>query len=189
MVTKQYSLIFPFSEVNYAVFQNAGIYALKKKKKCEVRIHTPQEFAGLYFHAKSVEVLAVLPYVNYSEVSNYRFPEFSKRRMKTWINPQVPNYIIQVCQQSLPAYLFHKLPARMKSDYKMKRYLYKSGIYNEVKKKERRGGTIFLGTSIYFDLSSFEPSLIPRFEPRCIAKYQLNFQGSSTRNLVCLTLS
>jgi hypothetical protein len=156
MVTQQYSLLFPFSEVNYAVFQNAGIHALKKHKKCEVKIYTPHEFAGCYFHANYVEPLEELPYVNYSEISNYHFPEFSKRRIKTWVNPQIPNYLLQVFQQSLPAHLFHKLPAGIKADYKMKRYLYKSGIYKEVKRKERHNKSCFLGTSIYFDLNKFE---------------------------------
>lgn len=150
-------MLFPFSEVNFAVFQNAGIYALKKDTKSNVRIHTPGEFAGCYFHADEVEILSCLPYVNYSEVSNYHFPVFSKKNIKTWINPQIPNYLIQVFQQSLPVFLFHKLPARMKSDYKMRKYLHKSGIYRKVKRNERQNKSDFLGTSIYFDLRKFEP--------------------------------
>jgi hypothetical protein len=121
-----------------------------------VKTYTPSEFAGCYFHSTDVEELSPLPYKDYSEVSNYHFSEFSKKRIKTWLNPQIPNYLIQIIQQSLPTYLFHKLPAKVKSDYKMKKYLYSSGIYKEIKNRERQNGSHFLGTSIYFDLNKFE---------------------------------
>lgn len=153
---KQYSLLYPFSEVNYAVFQNAGIFLRKSSEMCHMKVFTPSEFTVCYFHADSIEQISPLPYSNYSEVSNHHYPEFSKRDVRTWFNPQTINFLIQRFQQSLTAKQFHRLPARLKSDYKMRKYLFDSGIYKRIKVAERKTKRIFLGTSIYFDLGLFE---------------------------------
>jgi len=156
ILLRRYALIFPFSEVNTAVFQNAGIYALKKLGISHVTVHSPKEFFACYFHSDSLVEISKLPYQNYGEVSNYRFRDFKRREMGTWFSPQLPNYIFERFQQSLSASNFHRLPAFLKADYKSRKYLFKSGIYREVKKQEKNRKTHFLGTSNYLDLSNLE---------------------------------
>ena len=153
---KQYSLLYPFSEVNYAVFQNAGIFLRKQSETCEIKVYTPSEFATCYFHADSVEEISPRPYSEYSEVSNHHYREFSKKNFRTWFNPQIPNFIIQKFQQSLTAQQFHRLPARIKADYKMRKFLFSSGIYRRIKNAERKQKRLFLGTAIYYDLGKLE---------------------------------
>jgi hypothetical protein len=153
---EKHSLVFPFGEVNSAVFQNAAIFALKKIRPTKVTVFSPKEFFACYFHVDSLIEIAPLPYESYSEVSNYRFPIFSKKRPTTWFNPQILNYFFQRFQQSLPSWVFHSLPQIYKADYKGRKYLYKSGIYRWVKNDARRLDTVFLGTASYMDISTME---------------------------------
>jgi hypothetical protein len=139
-----------------AVFQNAGIYALKKLENSHVTVHTPKEFAACYFHCDSVVEISRLTYQNYGEVSNYRFRDFKKKELGTWISPQLPNYIFERIQQRLPSNAFHRLPASLRADYKARKYLFQSGIYREIKKREKKQKSHFLGTSNYLDLSNLE---------------------------------
>jgi hypothetical protein len=151
---ESYNLCFPFGEVNAAVFQNASIYHLKKRLKIQTKVFTPREFSGLYFHADQIVPIEVLPYREYGEISNYRFKEFKKKKIETWLNPQVPNYILQRIQQKLPPVIFHNLPIYFQSDYKHRKYLIKSGIYSECMRFSKKEGDTFLGTGTYKDIST-----------------------------------
>ncbi len=153
---EKYGLIFPFGEVNSAVFQNAAIYALKKTKPTRVTMFSPKEFFGCYFHCDELIEITSLPYESYSEVSNYRFPNFSKKQPSTWLNPQILNYFFQRFQQSLPSWAFHHLPNFFKADYKGRKYLHKSGVYRWAKNESFKLGKVFLGTASYTELSTRE---------------------------------
>ncbi len=166
---ESFSLVFPFGEVNAAVFQNAGIHLLKQSRNAHVTIYTPNEFAACYFNCDNIKELTQLPYSNYSEVSNYRFPEFRKSDPGTWLNPQVLNYIYERFQQNLSVKTFHKLPAYLRADLKGRRFLFESGIYRSIKSVEKKTPGTFLGATQYLDLSNLE-------------RFSCNIEESMTRN-------
>jgi hypothetical protein len=163
------SFVFPFGEVNAAVFQNASIHLLKQTREVEVTVYTPKEFSACYFHANNIQIMMDLPYSNYGQVSNYRFPDFRKFDPRTWFNPQVPNYIFEKFQQNLSTNVFHQLPDYLRADYKARRFLFKSGIYKSIKKLEKSKSGNFLGTASYIDLSNLE-------------RFPCNIKEAMTRN-------
>ena len=148
------SLVFPFSEVNAAVFQNAGIFHLKKRKNFHVMVFTPEEFASCYFNADIISKIDNLPYQNYSEVSNYSLKILSRKDLKTLFGAHIFNYLLQIFQAQIPAKLFHRLPVLYKSDYKARKFLIRSNIYKEIKSKSRLQDFEFLGTANYVDLAN-----------------------------------
>jgi hypothetical protein len=152
----RFSLVFPFSEVNAAVFQNAGIYHLKKGREILVKVFTPDEFAACYYHADFIHEITDLPYRNYSEVSNYSLKILSKCDLNSFVGPQLFNYILQFVQSKVSKKIFHKLPILLKSDYKARKFLLSSNIYKNVKLQSRKQNFEFLGTSNYVDLAKME---------------------------------
>ena len=151
-----YSLIFPFSEINSAVFQNAAIYLNSRDTGNQFIVFAPSEFIGCYFHAHVINEIKFDSFRNYSDVSNYLLKPFSKSDPKTWLSAQVPNYLHQRILHALPVSMFHSLPPYLKSDYKSRRFLFQSGIYKSIKRISKASGYDFLGTGNYINLASMQ---------------------------------
>ncbi len=147
-----YGLVFPFSEINTAVFQNAAIYHRMQTHDDTFTVFAPREILSCYFHAKQKVELIDLPFENYSEVSNYSLRQFSKNNPMTWISAQVLSYSWQRLSNKLPRRIFRLLPPYFQADYKMRRYLYRSGIYLRVRRWCKQHKLHFLGPAHHTDL-------------------------------------
>lgn len=153
-LVRRLAISFPFSEINAAVFQNAGIYLHQKVYGNQIAAYSPQEFLGCYFHANEVHEIVPTTFDNYSEVSNYRLSTFSRNDFTSWFGAQLPNYLYQTFLSKLSPKLFHLLPAFFQADYKMRKYLHQSGIYRFVVTTCKEFGEEFLGATSYFDLAT-----------------------------------
>lgn len=151
-----YSLIFPFSEVNAAVFQNAAIFLNNKKTGNQFIVYAPVEFVGCYFHANTVVEIKSQSFEPYSKVMNYSLKRFSKSQPKTWWNYQVLNYMHQRILQALPVPMFHFFPGYFRSDYKQRKFLYHSGVYRSLKLISKKLDHDFLGTGQYKNLATMQ---------------------------------
>jgi len=153
-------LVFPFNEVNAGVFQNAGLYAAKKNFGSETTVYSPNQFRGLYFAVDNIIDINLDPYHTYKEVAEFEPNSISKKDLSTWFSKGTINYLHHVSLGMLPANLYHALPMYMRSDYKTRKYLVKSGIF-EITKKDYystnpRESSIFYGAGLYLNLAKFE---------------------------------
>lgn len=151
-----YSLIFPFSEINAAVFQNAAIFLNNKKTGNEFTVYAPTELIGCYFHANTINEIESQSFQNYSTVSRYSLKPFSKSQPKSWLSSQVLNHLHQRVLHSLPVPIFHFLPEYFRSDYKSRKFLFKSGIYKSIKAISKNLDHDFLGTGQYKNLATMQ---------------------------------
>lgn len=153
-----FGLVFPFSELNTAVFQNAAIYHRILTNGDAFAIFAPTEILGCYFHSSQQNPLRKLPFQNYHEVSNYVLKPSYRHKPWTWFTGQAPNYAWQKMTQRLPSSLIPIIPPYLLADYKMRRYLFRSGIYTEAKRWCKRHNLKFLGSAHNLDIESMLPS-------------------------------
>ena len=153
-------LVFPFNEVNAAVFQNAGLWAAKRNFGMETTIYTPNQFRGLYFSADKILEILPLPFRTYQEVSEHEPNTISKKEISTWLSKGSINYLHHKILEILPANVFHALPPRLRSDYKTNKYLNRSGILRmtcqNFYSNKPGANSKFLGDGLYFNLASYE---------------------------------
>jgi hypothetical protein len=157
---KAVGLVFPFNEVNAGVFQNAGLYAAKKNFGSETTVYTPNQFRGLYFAVDKVVVIDPVPYRTYQEVAEFEPNLIYKKDLSTYFSKGMLNYLHHVSLEMLPANLYHALPMYMRSDYKTRKYLVKSGIFKLTKKDyystNPKVSSIFYDAGLYINLAKFE---------------------------------
>ncbi|CAN2170583.1 hypothetical protein MCEMRH37_00037 [Candidatus Nanopelagicaceae bacterium] len=153
-------LVFPFNEVNAAVFQNAGLWAAKRNFGVETTIYTPNQFRGLYFSVDKILEILPLPFRTYQEVSEHEPNTISKKEISTWLSKGSVNYLHHKTLEMLPANVFHALPAWLRSDYKTNKYLNRSGILRMTSQNfysyNPRASSKFLGDGLYFNLAKYE---------------------------------
>ena len=153
-------VVFPFNEVNAGVFQNAGLWAAKKNFGVETTIYTPNQFRGLYFAVDKISEILPLPYQSYQEVAEYEPNSISRNEIATYFSKGTINYLHHRSLELLPASIFHSIPARVRADYKSRRFLVKSGILESSRKSfysvNSQDNSLFLGDALYYDLAKFE---------------------------------
>ncbi len=147
--------MFPFSEINAAVFQNAAIFLRTSSSSDDFHVFCPPEIMSLYFHAKEITPVYPPGMENYSEVSNYSLPPFRKHDPRTWYSPQILNFLWQKSINVFPKNLYSALPESWTADYKMRRFLFRNGLYAKCKAQVGQG-VVFLGTARHLDLASMK---------------------------------
>jgi hypothetical protein len=154
-------VVFPFNEVNAAVFQNAGLFWAKRKYGCETEVFAPEQFRGLYFSVDKFNTITKLPYSNYGEVAKWEPNEISKKKLKTWFTPGALNFIKHRSLNYLPASVFHSIPLELRSDWKTTKYLVRSGIYSKCKSSFANSNhmydyNLFFGDGAYTNLATLK---------------------------------
>ena len=191
-------VVFPFNEVNAAVFQNAGLFWAKRKYGCETEVFAPEQFRGLYFSVDKFNTITKLPYSNYGEVAKWEPNEISKKKLKTWFTPGALNFIKHRSLNYLPASVFHSIPPEFRSDWKTSKYLVRSGILSECKSSfaepnHMYAHNFFFGDGIYTNLANLQQEkkdLKNYFQYSFTNLYNLiltgeiNFMVSNNKNLI-----
>ena len=153
-------LVFPFNEVNAGVFQNAGLWAAKKNFGVDTTIYSPNHFKGLYFAADKVIEVNPLPYSTYREVAEFEPNSISRKKLNTYFTKGTINYLHHLLLEKFPADIYHALPISLRSDYKTRKYLVKSGIFELTKRHyyshNSQTDAIFLGDGLYYNLAKFQ---------------------------------
>lgn len=150
----EYGLVFPFSELNAAAFQNAAIFHRRRLHGDSFTVFAPPEILGCYFHANNLVPIDNLPFENYSEVSNYRLKTLSRRDPLSWFSSQLPSFYWQKYSNRLPRSCYRLLPAFLQADFKMRRYLFRSGVYSRVKNSCKQRSIEFLGSAPALNIES-----------------------------------
>lgn len=158
-------VVFPFDELNASVFQNTAIWMLKKHKVYSGKyiVHGPEAFRDIYFHADEYRVLPQLPYSDYKEVMDYNDRELLSKNfenLNTFQKVIVKTHLIgidvkEAILSRIPAVFYHRMPFWITSFGRSRKFLYKSGIYYQVKKAT--SGSAFLGKASYFDFNNLTP--------------------------------
>ena len=169
-------LVYAFSEANHAVFQNAGIWKLKRDFDIETWAYAPREYAGLYWSAKKTFVISPAPYEFSGEIQRFSLNPVSRSSPKSWFTRGGYHFLKREILKRLPAPLFHSLPPFFRHDYKSKRYLFKSGVYDFCKNHFEKNSPLgrFLGTTLYTD-----PSNLSKFKMDLTKHFQISFQNLS----------
>jgi hypothetical protein len=119
-------------------------------------VYSPGEFIGCYFHAQEIHEIHSVNFDNYSSVSNYSLKYFSKSDPSSWLRSQYSEYLLNNILHTIPRQFFHMLPAYLKADYKARKFLFKTGIYKNIKQIAQLNHNKFLGTGQYVNLASME---------------------------------
>lgn len=167
-------LVYAFSEANHAVFQNAGIWKLKRDLDIQTWVYAPREYAGLYWSAEKILVISPAPYEFSGEIQRFSLNPISRFSPKSWFTSGGYHFIKREILKRLPAHLFHALPLSFRHDYKSKRYLFESGVYDFCRthfEKNSLSGK-FIGTSMYTDPSNFS-----KFRMDLTRHFQISFEN------------
>jgi len=187
---KSVGIVYGFSEANHAVFQNAGLWALNQEAGTETWGYAPREYLGLYWSLDNRVLISPSPYRRVHDVYHTQKSIVTRRNPKTWMSSGARNHLKNITLSLLTGPTFHKLPARLRHDFKSQKFLFDSGVFkvcethfmnclssnkNSIavgkkwsrKLSERERGGIFLGTGMYRDLQSlkvFRHDLIEHFQ-------------------------
>lgn len=157
---KRIGLVFPFNEVNAGVFQNAGLWAAKQKYGISTSVYTPRHFEALYFATDEIITISPLPYHTYGEVGKHEPNIISKKNISTWLTKGTLNYFHHKLLELAPTDIFHALPPIVRSDYKTRKFLIKSGILDLCEanfySNNPKNSSAFLGDCLYFNLAEFK---------------------------------
>jgi hypothetical protein len=144
-----------FSEANQAVFQNAGLWKLKRNHGTVTWAYAPSEYLGLFWSADHRRLISPSPYASVMDVYMTQVSEVSRKRVSTWFSSGSRNYLRNLVLELLPASVFHKLPLSLKHDYKSRKFLIESGAYLLCKQNflaenyQNRRDSKFIGTGAY----------------------------------------
>jgi hypothetical protein len=154
-------LVFPFNEVNAAVFQNVAIWNYKFcNQEIDVKfiVYGPEDFRGLYFWADEYIAISPLPYQSYVDVASLEPSFISKRDIRTWFSSGSLNYLHHKILEILPSFIYHSLPLYIKADVKTRYFLSKSGLILYIKRNAKIVGVDrFIDWTSYREFGTFEP--------------------------------
>jgi len=169
-------VVYAFSEANHAVFQNAAIWRLKNELGIEAFAYAPKEYLGLYWAASQKFLISPSPYVSVSEIQKFEKPPIYRKNVLSWLSSGGTNFVFNSLLNLLPTKVFHSLPKYLSADYKSRRFLFRSGIYFNVKKHflvlNQKVEAKFLGTTMYTD-----PSNGRKFRRNLTEHFQVSFSN------------
>lgn len=167
-------LVYSFSEANHAVFQNAGIWKLKRELNIDTWAYAPREYAALYWSAATTHVISPAPYGSSREIQMYSLNPISRTTPRSWFTRGGYHFFKLEILKRMPAFLLHSLPVSFRHDYKSKRYLFDSGIYDFVENHFKNSVPCgkFVGTSFYTDPSNFK-----KLKMNLTNHFQISFQN------------
>jgi hypothetical protein len=163
MIVENVVMVFPYGELNSIAFQNAQIFRMKKMSpQYKFVVYTPTEFRDMYFHADRVKIITPSPYLNYDDVTNYKWDnfmnsQFTIRRHSVfkWVAVRLIGRIHLIKAKkakflnSLTPEIYHKLPYCITASGRQRKFLVRTGIFRKIKKIEKK--SVFLGVGYYFD--------------------------------------
>jgi len=123
-------VVYAFSEANHAVFQNAGLWKLKRDQGTVTWAYAPNEYLGLYWSADHRRLIAPSPYASPIEVYETQVSTVARSKPSTWFSSGSRYYFQNSLLRLLPASISHKLPLRLKHDHKSRKFLIDSGAYS-----------------------------------------------------------
>lgn len=197
---KSVGIVYAFSEANHAVFQNAGMWALKHEAGTDTWGYAPREYLGLYWSMDVGILISPPPYREVRDVYETQKSSVMRRDPRTWFSSGSRNHARNLTLGLLPSAILHKLPMRIRHDFKSRKFLFDSGVFKLCKnhfinahlppmdlsdvstgwssQRENRDKINFLGTGMYRDLRTLnllKHNLVDHFQTSFEAlNYQLN---------------
>jgi len=155
---KALGVVHGFSEANQAVFQNAGLWKIKRDHGTLTWAYAPSEYLGLFWSADYRKLISPSPYASPAEVYKTQVSSVARRKPSTWFSSGARNHLRNVILGQLPASIYHKLPLGLKYDYKSRKFLIESGVYSLCQQNffaenhNQREDSRFIGTGAYTNI-------------------------------------